>query len=182
MKLAARHTHFPVWQHQFRVTIRRGRLQLPGEFLESGGHRNPPSEATQTMTQEILQAWERELAQSPHACRITLTNKLPVELCQFIKETGRFGEMARRLGKRSFRRGKTLAYCGQRLVAKKIASQRCIGITLVGYPGQTFGRCIAFDFSAGSIEQRAQQTQRAKTSFDRHPRRAGHAGPAQQVE
>ena len=157
-------------------------MQLPGKLLKARGHRNLPSEATQAMTQQIFEARQRKLAQGQHARGITLADQLPVVLCKLIKQAGRFGEMARCLGQRGFRRRKALTYRGQGLVAQKISGQRGIRITLVGYPAQAFGRRIAFNFSTGNIKQRAQQTQTTKRALSRHPRRTGHTGPAQQIE
>jgi len=182
MEQAARHTHFPVRQDQFRVTIRGCGMQLPGKLLQASRYRNLPPEAAQAMAQQVLKTRQRELAQGRHARSITVTNPLPVERSKLIEQAGRFGKMARRLSQRGFSGRKALAYCGQRFVAKKIAGQRRIGIALVGYPGQTFGRGIDFNFGAGNIEHWAQQTQAAKAAFDRHPGGSGHPSPPQQVE
>lgn len=157
-------------------------MQLSGELLKAGRDRNLPSQGTQAIAQQVLQAGQRKLAQGPHERCFTLCNQLPVVRGKLIEQTGRFSEVACCLSQRSFSRWEALTYRGQRLMAKIISGQRCIDIALVVDPRQTFVQRIALDFSPGNIQQRPQQTQPAKTTLNRHSRRAGNAGPAQQVE
>ncbi len=104
------------------------------------------------MAQQVLQPGEGKLPQGPHMRGIALTEQLPVVSSKVIKQARRFGKMARRLSQRGLRRWEALAYRSQHLMAQKVSSQRGVGIALVGYPGQAFSRCVAFNFCTGNVK------------------------------